>query len=120
MARTTLTAVESEAYGGGVADTSAEAVDNVNGNDFANDGRTIMVVENGSGGSLTVTLTLPAGPKTAGESITKTLAVDNGDEAHFGPFLPSIFNNADGRVYVDWSSGTSVTAAIVKQLPTPR
>lgn len=119
MARTTLSAVVSPAFGDGVADTSAEAVDNANGNDFANDGKTVMVVENGSGGSLTVTLSLPAGPKTANEAITKTLAVADGKEAHFGPFQLSLYNQSNGRVNVDWSTGTSVTAAIIQQTRTP-
>lgn len=120
MPRTSFTIVDSPAFGDGVASIAAEAVDNTNGNDFLNDGRCVAIVSNSSGGSLTVTLTLPAGPRTANESVTKTLAVANGAVAHFGPFPPDLYNDTSGKAYLDWSTGTSVTCAIVRQKPTPR
>lgn len=82
------------------------------GDQFLNDGDTIMIVTNGSGGSLTVTL--PPGGTPGGltlSDVTGTVA-DGATEA-FGPFPPSLYNDSSGYVQVTWSATTSVTAAIL-------
>ena len=118
MPYTALTVTTSPAWGAGLADAGFEAVDQANGNNFTNDGRTVLLVNNGSGADLDVTINAPAGPHTVNKAQTKVLTIANGDIGVLGPFAPEIFDNA-GVVEVDWESGTSVTAAAVKLAQTP-
>lgn len=77
---------------------------------FANDGHTILWVDNGSGGELTVTIVTPN--TVDGEAIAdKTVTVADGFKSAIGPFPRSIYNDSDGNVTVQFSSTTSVTAA---------
>lgn len=119
MTATALTVAQGAAYGVGINSAGLQAVDSGNDNSFTNDGNTILVVKNASGGVLTVTGRLPAGTRTANTAINKTLGggtVANGDTAVLGPFPTDIYS---GTVTVGWSTGTSVTAAPVKLTPTP-
>lgn len=119
MSRTALSATTLAAYGGGSA-TAATAVDNSNGNTFPNDGHTFLVVKNGSGGSLTVTVTgATTADRSFGATLSKTYSVANGATWLIGPFAVGAFNQSDGTVYVDWSTGTSVTCGACTYVPTP-
>lgn len=118
MARTALSTLTNPSFGGGTLDIAAAAVDQPNGNTFVNDSRTFLVVINASGGSLTVTVAIPAGPQTQNASTTKTYAVANGKTAFLGPF-PNYFNQSTGLVNVDWSTGTSVTCSVLNYTQTP-
>lgn len=118
MPRTTLTASTAAAYGGGVLDIAAAAVDLANGNAFANTGLEKMIVVNGSGGSLTVTVAIPAGVRSLGGLITtKTYTIVTAKTAILGPWDPGVFNQTTGVVNVDWSTGTSVTCSVVSHIP---
>lgn len=120
MARTTLTPVVAAAYAGGILDIAAGAVDQPNGNNFANTGNEKLVVINGSGGPLTVTVSIPSNAKSLQGLITsKTYTVATGKTAILGPFDPSTYNQTGSLVNVDWSTGTSVTCAVVGHVPTP-
>jgi hypothetical protein len=120
MARTSLTANTAAAYAGGVLDIAAAAVDQPNGNSFANTGLEKVIVVNGSGGSLTVTVAIPANQRSLnGLATTKTYTVASAKTAILGPFDPSIFNQTTGVVNIDWSTGTSVTCSVVNHVPTP-
>lgn len=82
------------------------------GDQFLNDGDVILIVNNGSGGALTVTFDpggLPGGLTLA--DVTGT--VDNGDIEAFGPFPGGLYNDSSGYVQVSWSTTTSVTAAVL-------
>lgn len=118
-ARSVLTVTTSPAFGAGLADAGFESVDNTNGDEFDNNGNTVLLVSNGSGGPLTVTITTPAGIRSVNEIVTKSLVVADGDVGFAGPFPQAIFNQTTGRVYLDWSTGTTVTAAVVKMDATP-
>lgn len=119
MARTALSVQDVGQYAGSVAVT-ANAADNSNGNTFPNDGKTFLVVVNGSGGSLTVTVTGATTPdRTYGQTLTKTYTVANGATRFIGPFSQAAFNQSTGVVNVDWSTGTSVTCGVVTYTPTP-
>lgn len=92
----------------------------VNSSDtFANDGKTSLHVKNGSGASVTVTITSVA---TSGNdenlgAVTLTdltFSVGAGAERIL-PFLkPARFNDGSGNVTVGYSATSSVTAAAVK------
>lgn len=93
---------------------SYAAADATNGNNFANDGSVFLHVKNTGAGACTVTIQTPG--KVAGVDIAEvTLSVPatSGDKM-IGPFDPTVFNQSDGTVNVDWSTGTGVTAAAIK------
>lgn len=77
--------------------------------EFANDGHTILIVTNGSGGSLTVTITTP-GTVDGLAVADRTVSIANGAKKAIGPFTKSLYNDSDGNVTVGYSATTSVTA----------
>lgn len=110
--RTTMTPVS--VVTSGVAYTLA-AVDNSNGNQFTgNDGNHVLLVANASGGDLTVTV------KANGRSIDGytlsdlTVVVSTATSKAIKIPVPASANQTDGYVYLNWSTGTSVTAAVLK------
>lgn len=107
---TVLTVAVGLQFGVGAADANLQAVDLANGNTFANDGHTVLMINNGSGSGLDVTFTIPAGPLSAGQSISKVVEVGNAKHALMGPFPVGLYSST---VRVGWESGTSVTAAPV-------
>jgi hypothetical protein len=84
--------------------TAATNADNVY---FANDGRVLLVVQSGGGGNVTVTT-----PNTVDAlAITDlVIAAAAGDLQIHGPFPPSIYNDANGKVKVVVSANTNVMA----------
>lgn len=99
----------------GVVVPAATAVDAVNGNQFVNTGREVLQVTNGGASPITVTFTAQAGFSvgTATYPVTNpTGTVTNGTTKQFGPFDKGLFNDPTGNVWVDWSSGTTVTALV--------
>lgn len=83
------------------------------GDEFPNDGRTFIYVNNGGGGSITVTTVTQQtvdGKAVADDSIS----VPNAQARYIGPFPPSIYNDVNDRVQVTYSGVTSVTVAAVR------
>jgi|DEB19_MinimDraft_3_1074340.scaffolds.fasta_scaffold00464_5 hypothetical protein len=104
----------------GVTQTLAAAAGG--GDVFPNDGKTIFVVNNGSGGSINVTFTAQttSAEKPGMEDITysdKVVAVANGAIKMIGPFATGTYNNPSGQVAVSYSSATSVTVAAFRINP---
>lgn len=107
MARAAMTVQQIVRTGLNNTPASVNASD---GNYFANDGRVFLHVINGSGSSINVTVGTPG--SVDGLAISDlVVAVPAGDERMIGPFPTNIYNQADNTVYVDWSSGTTITAA---------
>jgi len=110
MARVTIT--PSRLISGGVAFAPVAA--QVDGNAFPNTGNQLFYVNNGSGGSVVVTVRTPL---TVGgiavEEVTKTLLTT--EEWVFGVFPTHIFNQANGEVWIDYDSITSVTIQVFTQ-----
>lgn len=110
MARATLT--PQEVSRAGLTHTFA-AVDAANGNEFVNDGKSVLYVKNAGVGSINVTASTPG--TVDGLAVADlVVAVANGVNKMIGPFPPGIYNQSDGKVYVDWSGGSSVTAAVIR------
>lgn len=90
------------------------------GGDVApNDGRTVLHVKNGGGGSINVTVTANAATVQDPNKGTLTkpnvvVAVPNGQERFIGPFPPAAFNDANGNVPITYSGVTTVTIAAVR------
>jgi hypothetical protein len=73
-----------------------------------------LYVKNASGSPITVTIDTPGlVDGLAIANLTVSVPATTG-ERMIGPFPPGIYNQADGNVYVDWSSVTSVTAGVFR------
>jgi len=81
---------------------------------FANDGDTIALFNNGSGGNITITTTAAGTPGGLSLSDVVTGNIANGAIGAVGPFDPTLFNNSSGQVTVAASSTSSVTVAVVR------
>ena|SRR3990167_3538091 len=85
----------------------------VDGNKFSNDGRMFLIVKNGAGAPITVTVQTP-GTVDGLAVAEQTITVTNAEERMIGPFPPGIYNQSDGMVYVDYSSVTTITVALLR------
>jgi len=98
----------------GITPTFASAT--AEGDVMDNDGKTFLMIKNGSGGSITVTVTAQVtsfdvgafGPLTKSNA---TIAVGAGAEGMIGPFAPLAFNTNDSQISITYSGVTSVTVA---------
>lgn len=121
MAAPTVLAVQqSPAFAKGVAVT-AQAVDAVNGNVFANDGRTSLRVNNGSASPITVTFTLASSTRNGlgAFGLTEVVSIPATTEMDFGLLEVGTFNNAGGQAQFLCSASVTVTAKVVQLLATP-
>lgn len=83
------------------------------GDEFPNDGRTFLYVNNGGGSPITATIVTQQtvdGKAVADDAITVT----NAQGRYIGPFPPSIYNDVNDRTQVTYSGVTSVTVAAVR------
>ena len=81
--------------------------------EFANDGHQAIYINNGSGGTLNYTITIPG--RVGGyelEDITGSVA--DGTAKYIGPFNPTYANAADGNVDFTISVTNSVTLAVIE------
>lgn len=116
MARAAFTVINTTAPGTVLA--AAAAVNAANGNQFVNPtGRAVIEIINGAGAPITVGFTT-SNTYNVG-AVTYAVAdlnvtVNNGVSVVCGPFDKSLFNDANGNVLVDWSSGTTITARVIE------
>jgi hypothetical protein len=74
----------------------------------------MLEVKNTGASPCTVTITTPITVEgVALTDPTVVVPITTGDKL-IGPFSPQVYNNSNGRVYVDFSTGTGVTAAAFK------
>ena len=85
-------------------DTAADAANNMY---FVNNGKTRLLIVNGSGGSLDVVFNAPQ--KFGLTDATLTVSTGAGKTSYVGPFDRGTFNQADGTVEVDIATDTSLT-----------
>src|SRR3954471_8190504 len=81
------------------------------GDQFPNDGRTMLEVANGGGGSITVTIASQK-PCDQGPTHHPTLAVAASATKRIGPFDPARYNDSNGMVQVSYSGVSSVTVGV--------
>lgn len=113
MARADLTVQQIDRSTGIVPAYTAAQAPGSGSNAFANDGRTHIHIKNGSGSAMTATFQTPG--SVNGLAIADlVVTVAAGAEKKVGPFEPGLFNQSDGKVYVDWSLETSVTAGVFR------
>lgn len=110
MARTDLAVQQVSRTGLNPAYTAA---DGTNMNAFANDGRTLLHVKNGGGAPINATIDTPG--MVDGLAVGNLIiSIPNAGERIIGPFPTNIYNEADEKVYVDWSGVTNVTVAVFR------
>jgi len=82
------------------------------GDEFANDGKQLVVVANGSVAAVEVTFTTQ---KTVdGEAVDdKVIDVPAGEQHLLGPFSTHVYNDGDGMVQVGYESHTDVTVGVI-------
>lgn len=83
------------------------------GDEFPNDGRSVLYIKNGGGSPINLTIT-PSGTIGGLSYQTIVAAISAGAERIFGPFPTQQFNNANGRVPLSYSGVTSVTVAVIQ------
>ena len=108
MARSVLAVQPAVVAGLNAAFTAADAL----GHTIVNNGRTALIVKNGSAASINVTIT-PGG--TAGGYVVTpvVVAIAAAEEGYIGSFPAYPFNTTGGLVQVDFSAVTSVTVAAI-------
>lgn len=105
MARTALTPTALAATGA----TISAAAANVDGHTIPGTGDVFILVANGSGGSINVTVVTP-GTQDGLAIADQVVAVPAGATKIIGPFPPRSFTDeADNLVDIDFSSVTSIT-----------
>jgi hypothetical protein len=115
MAKTTLTVNQLDRDGLDL-DTALGAA-NADGSYFVNDGRVIIAVKNTDSGTPVVTFETPnLVDGLAIADLTLTMAAGNVTPDHklIGPFPPSIYNDAQGRVEVEFSAVTNLSIAAIR------
>lgn len=109
----TLTATAISRSGVDIAGASAD----VAGDEVANTGKEIVLIKNGSGGSITVTLDIEATVDSAA-AVDPTVTIADGITKAIGPFPTGIYNNSStGRVSWTYSAVTSVTVKVLQLTP---
>lgn len=108
MARTALTVQQVTRSGL----TPSYGAANVDGHSVGNAGTEVLHVKTGGTGC-TVTILIPG--KVDGQTVPgKAIVIGTSSERLIGPFPPSIYNQASGEIYVDFSAVTSVTIAALR------
>lgn len=77
-------------------------------------GDCVLVVNNGSGGSINVTIVSRAAPDPGEAAADKVIAVPAGQRFLIGPF-PQQFEDANGLVTVNYSATATVTRYVLDQ-----
>jgi hypothetical protein len=109
MAASALTPVDVARTGVDIAGVAA----NVDGNFWTNTGAEMLLVTNGGGSPINVTLVTQA--TVDGNAVADpVVAVGNGVTKAIGPFPRYVFNDATGYVQVTYSAVTSVTVKVLR------
>ena len=108
-ARTEIVVQDIKAYEGKVP--TFGAVDQVNGNQFINDGRTIILVKAGVAGAGDVTVQGIQDSNRRNGNTVLTLA--NDDDGYIGAFPLELYGQSGGKVFIDFDVA-DVTIAIIR------
>lgn len=87
------------------------------GDVFPNDGKTVLVIKNGGGAGITLTVVTPV--TIDGLAVTDlTATIGAGETRAIGPFPPAWYNDGSGNVSLTYSAVTSVTVQPISVNPT--
>ncbi len=83
------------------------------GDAFANTGKELLVIENGSGSP--INLTAVTQQEVDGEAVDdKVITIPAGERHVLGPWPTSIYSDGDSKVQLEYSAVTSVTVSVIK------
>lgn len=86
------------------------------GDSFPNTGAEVLVIKNGGGSGITLTVVTPVTVDgLAVADLTATIAA--GATAMVGPFPPGTYSDGSGNVNLTYSAVTTVTVSVVKVTP---
>ncbi len=105
--------VQSIGFLGSIAALSFTAGDDVNEHDFTNTGNEILWVQNDGAGTVLVTVVSVADPFGRLGNIVFTVAATTG-RGCAGLFIPTLFNQSNGKVNVTLDDDTGVTLAVIR------
>ena len=84
------------------------------GDQFANDGRKLLLIEHTNDAGSTVTLTADVQKSVDGETVTdKTIDIGAGETHLIGPFPTGIYNDNDGNVQLTYSAATDIELTLL-------
>jgi hypothetical protein len=110
VARTALTPIKPTSAGTALTYSAVSAAAAPDGNYFEFDGSALLLVNNASGGSIDLTVDVPV--SVDGVAVAdRVIACPAGAVTIFKP--NAAHRQANGQVHVNFSSATSVTAAIL-------
>ena len=83
---------------------------------FLNDGRTFLFLIGGTADCLLTVQTPGTVDGLAIDDVTFTVPLGATEFRMMGPFPPSIYNQADGKVYIDWQDANvaNVKVAVIR------
>ena len=118
MPLVTLTLQDLPAYGAPLSEVTMTAMDAA-GVEFANDGNTILLIQNDSAGTENITAVGRATNRSFNHAIDRVIATVNAKLSLCGPFPPELFNDSAGKVQLTLVDATSMTCAAVRIVKTP-
>ena len=86
----------------------------VGGDQFANDGNTVLKVTTTSNA---IVVTVAGVPCSHGRSANTVYNLLAGKEYHLGPFDPGLFNDGNGNVNITYDISTGAKVAAVRMTP---
>jgi hypothetical protein len=119
MARLAMTAISGNRQGTDISTAAMTALGANTGVSFQNSGAMELIVNNGAGAPITVTLTSVGNGPDGNAATPPTVSVPAGKTYAIGPMSRSAYLSPDGsgNTYIDFSSSTSVSVLLL-QTPT--
>ena len=111
MPRTAI-ALQDIPFQGRIGSITMSAADAANDHEFANNGKVLLLVENGDASPHEITIVSVTDFAGRLQDIVQSVAA--GDLAIFGPFKPAWWNQVGGLVFVDIDTDVSVTLAALR------
>lgn len=111
MARTLLPTIMSVHSGVPLTTTTA---DSANGNMFANDEKSVLVMINLTAGTLHCTIVASAYADSDLKIPDRVIALNSGEQIMAGPFPAGVFSQVDGNVYVDTDGALELVVSSIK------
>jgi hypothetical protein len=98
-----------------VANVFAEASAAAGGDEFANTGKELLVIEHVNGGGSNVTLTIVTPQTVDGLAVAdKAIVIAPGTRQLLGPFPKGIYNDEDDNVNLTYSAHTDIRVAVLR------
>lgn len=85
------------------------------GDEWANDGKTYLLIEHTNGAGSTVTLTITTSATVDEEAVAdKEISIPAGERHIIGPFPTNIYNDGDGHANISYDDETDIEVAVIQ------